>query len=55
MKPTTKALKRYRRVRTIVNKAIETADLCGLQINVLVYDPRLHRFKEIYSDSRVKL
>ena len=55
MKPTTKALKRYRRVKTIVNKAIETADLCGLQVNVLVYDPKLHRFKEIYTAKQVKL
>ena len=34
-----KAVQRYRRVKTIINKAVETADLCGLKINVLVYDP----------------
>jgi len=55
IKPASKALKKYRRVKTIINKALETADICELQINVLVYDPKLHRFKEIYTNSDMKL
>lgn len=50
-----KAIKRYRRVKTIGNKAVDTADICGLQINILIYDPKLHRFKEIYTSKSVKL
>ena len=50
-----KAIKRYRRIRTIGNKAVDTADICGLQINILIYDPKLHRFKEIYTSKNVRL
>ena len=50
-----KAVQRYRRVKTIVNKAVETADLCGLKLNILVYDPHFHRFKEHYTAPEVKL
>ena len=51
----TKAIKRYRRVKTIGNKAVDTADTCGLEINILIYDPKLHRFKEMYTSENVKL
>ena len=50
-----KAVQRYRRVKTIVNKALETADLCGLKLNILVYDPQYHRLKEHYTAPDVKL
>lgn len=50
-----KAVQRYRRVKTIVNKAVETADICGLHLNILVYDPHFHRFKEHYTSTDVKL
>ena len=50
-----KAIKRYRRVKTIANKAVETADICGLLISILVYDPKLHRCKEIYTSRSIKL
>ena len=33
-----KAVQRYRRVKTIINKAVEVGKLCGLKLNVLVYD-----------------
>ena len=48
-------MKRYRRLKTILNKAVETADSCGLHLNVLVYDPKFHRFKENYTSTLVKL
>ena len=50
-----KAVQRYRRVKTIVRKAVETADICGLQLNVLVYDPKMSRFREFYTDVGMKL
>ena len=50
-----KAVQRYRRVKTIVRKAVETADICGLQLNVLVYDPKMSRFREFYTADEMKL
>ena len=50
-----KAIKRYRRLKTILNKAVEAADICGLHLNVLIYDPKLHRFKENYTSTLIKL
>ena len=49
------AVQRYRRMKTIICKAVDTANLCGLKINVLVYDPKFHRLKEHYTEARVKL
>ena len=34
---------------------METADICGLHLNVLIYDPKLHRFKENYTSKAMKL
>ena len=33
-----KATKKYRRIRTIVTKSVETADNCNLQMVLYVYD-----------------
>ena len=53
--PSKKALKKYRRLRTIVNKADETANGCDVMINVIVYDPKMHRLREHYSAPEVRL
>ena len=50
-----KAMKRYRRIKTIINKAVELADLCNLQVNVLIHDPKINRFKEHYTTPDIKL
>lgn len=50
-----KAMKRYRRLKTILNKAVETADICGLHFNVLIYDPKHHKFRENYTADLIKL
>lgn len=34
---------------------METADLCGLQMNVLVYDPKMSRFREFYTSVEMRL
>ena len=49
------AVQRYRRVKTIVNKAVDVADKFGLHLNILVYDPKYHRFRENYTSSKIKL
>ena len=49
------AVQRYRRLRTITGKAVEIAKLCGLNLNVVVYDPQHHRLKENYTDDCIKL
>jgi len=48
-------VQRYKRVKTIVNKAVETANLCGIKLNVIVYDEKFHRLKEFYTDNEVRL
>ena len=50
-----KAMKRYRRLKTILNKAVETANICGLYFNVLIYDPKNHKFRENYTAELIKL
>lgn len=50
-----KAMKRYRRIKTILNKAVEAADICGLHLNVLVYDPKFHRLRENFTSHLIKL
>ena len=49
------AVQRYRRLKTITGKAVEIAKLCGLNLNVVVYDPQHHRLKENYTDDCIKL
>lgn len=49
------ALKKYRRIKTIVNKAEKTADICDVMINVIIYDAKMHRLKEYYSSNEIKL
>ena len=48
-------MKRYRRIKTIINKALDTADVCGVEFNIIVYDPKLHRLKEHFTSNNVKL
>ena len=50
-----KAVQKYRRVKTIVNKAVEVGKLLGLKLNILVYDAHFHRFKEHYTAPEIKL
>lgn len=52
---TTKALKRYRRIKTIINKALETDDKCGVHFNIVIYDPKAHKLREHYTSSNLKL
>lgn len=49
------AVQRYRRVKTIVNKAVDVAEKFGLHLNIIVYDPKFHRLKESYTSSEIKL
>ena len=53
--PAISAVQRYRRLKTIIGKTVEVAELCGLHLNLLVYDPHFHRLKEHYTDSGIKL
>ena len=48
------AVKKYRRLRTIVKKVQELADLRDLKISLLIYNPRQHKIEEIYTDKCVK-
>lgn len=40
---------KYRRIRTIVTKAVQTVDNCNLQMVLYIYDKSTQRLKEIYS------
>ena len=46
---------RYKRMKTIISKARETAMNCGLKINIIIYDEKFHRLKENYTSIDVKL
>lgn len=50
-----KAVQKYRRVKTIVNKAVEVGKILGLKLNVLVYDSHFHRLRENYTAPEIKL
>ena len=50
-----KATQKYRRLRTIISKAVETAKLCNIKLNVVTYDPKLHRLKERYTHDDIKI
>ena len=45
-----KATKKYRRLKTIISKVSNLAKMSNIKLNVLVYDPRFHKLKEIYTD-----
>ena len=38
-----KAVCKYKRQRTLVGKMLELAEICELKINLLIYDPKLHK------------
>ena len=48
-------VQKYKRVKTIINKAVETADLCDIKLSVIVYDKKFHRLREFYTDNEVRL
>lgn len=50
-----KAVTKYRRQRTIVNKMLELAGMRDLKISLLVYDPKQHKLQEIFTHKDVKL
>ena len=53
--PAQTSVKKYRRIKTIVKKAVDTADLCGVNMNIIIYDDKFHRLREFYTSSAVKL
>ena len=38
-----KATKKYRRLKTIVNKVSEFAKICNVKLSVLIFDPKPHK------------
>ena len=34
---------------------MDTADLCGVKMNIIIYDEKFHRLREFYTSSDVKL
>ena len=50
-----KAVSKYRRVKTIVNKDVDVGKKLGLKLNVLVYDSNFHRLREHYTAPEIKL
>ena len=48
------ATKKYRRIRTIVNKIQETSLKCNLQMVFYVWEPEKARLREIYTHNHFK-
>ena len=55
MTPEYSALQKYRRQRTIVKKIQELSKMRGLQINLLILNPKLNKIEEIYTDKCVSI
>lgn len=53
--PAQTSVKKYRRIKTIVKKAVDTADLCGVNMNIIIYDDKFHRLREFYTSATIKL
>ena len=46
---------KYRRIRTIVTKSIQTVDKGNLKMAIYIYDKSTKRLKEIYTDESFKI
>lgn len=44
-----KAVRKYRRQKTMIKKMLELAEIRGQKINMIIYDPALHKIEEIYT------
>ena len=53
--PEYSALQKYRRQRTIVKKVQELSKIRNLQINLLIFNPKMNKIEEIYTDKSVTL
>lgn len=49
------AVQKYRRMRTLVGKMVELADMRNLKINMLIYNPKFNTLEEIWTDKAAKL
>ena len=49
------AIQKYRRMRTLVGKIVDLAEMRNLKINMLVFNPRFNTLEEIWTDEAVKL
>ena len=47
------ALQKYRRQRTIVKKIQELSKIRNLQINLLIFNPKMNKIEEIHTDKSV--
>lgn len=47
------AVQKYRRMRTLVGKMVELADLRSLKINMLIYNPKFNSMEQIWTDKSV--
>ena len=43
------AVRKYRRQKTMIKKMLELAEIRGQKINMIIYDPSLHKMEEIYT------
>ena len=46
---------KFKRLRTILKNSVEIGIQCGISINVMVFDPRLNKLREHYTDKNVSL
>ena len=55
LKPAHKATIKYRRLQTLIKKTVEVSQLCGISLNLLVYDKKFNRITEYHTDDTVKI
>lgn len=46
---------KWKRIRTLIKKCREVADICDLKINLTVLDSRFNKIRESYTDKRVSI
>ena len=52
----TKRIKsKYKRLKTLMKKVVEVSQLCELQANLLVYDPKFHKLTENFTTDQMKI
>ena len=49
------AVKKHRRQKTLAKKMCELALIRGCKINLIIYDPKVHKVEEFYTDQEVDL
>ena len=49
------AVRKYRRQKTMIKKMLEFAEIRGQKVNMIMYDPKMHKIEEVYTHQEFNL